>query len=345
MRATVKTEGNRRAFARSLLRWYDAHQRQLPWRGERDPYRIWISEVMLQQTRVAVVAERYGGFLMRFPTIEKLARGRLADVLSAWSGLGYYRRARGLHAAAKSVVRESNGELPNSSERLRMLPGIGRYTAAAIASIAFGEPVAVVDGNVERVLARLHRNAEPDPWAAATELLDRARPGDFNQALMELGATVCLPGQPLCEQCPVRGFCATRGAPAVAKKSSRRKQQISYSLTLKRGSVYLVQRGAKASLMPQMWELPEVPPSRGVPLLKLRHSITNTDYEVSVFCARHSPGGGRWIPLTKMHRLALTGLTRKILLRLPGRQCAGGNRSSLVPDLKAAPLKPPPLLI
>src|SRR6266850_1762777 len=327
MRATVESGFNGRVFSRALLRWYDAHQRQLPWRGESDPYRIWISEVMLQQTRVAVVAERYGRFLMRFPTIEKLARARLADVLSAWSGLGYYRRARGLHAAAKIVVRECNGELPNTSERLRMLPGIGRYTAAAIASIAFREPVAVVDGNVERVLARLHRNAEPDPWAAAAELLDRARPGDFSQALMELGATVCLPGQPLCEQCPVRGFCATRGALAVAKKSSRRKQLVSYSLTLKRGSVYLVQRGAQASLMPQMWELPEVPPSRrGVRLLKLRHSITNTDYEVSVFCARHSPGGGRWIPLTKMHRIALTGLTRKILLRLPGRQAQTSRR-------------------
>src|SRR6266850_5959511 len=233
MRATVKTEGNRRAFARSLLHWYDAHQRQLPWRGERDPYRIWISDVMLQQTRVAVVVERYRRFLMRFPTIEKLARGRLADVLSAWSGLGYYRRARGLHAAAKIVVRESNGELPNTSERLRMLPGIGRYTAAAIASIAFGEPVAVVDGNVERVLARLSGERLPDErlWAVASDLLVRERSGDFNQAIMELGATVCTPRAPVCLTCPVVEMCSTRGElEGSAKAARQKKREINYVL-------------------------------------------------------------------------------------------------------------------
>ena len=329
MRATVKTGFNGRAFSGALLRWYDAHKRTLPWRGESDPYRIWISEVMLQQTRVAVVLQRYPSFLIRFPTIEKLARARLADVLSAWSGLGYYRRARGLHAAAKTVVSECNGQLPNTSERLRLLPGIGRYTAAAIASIAFGEPVAVVDGNVERVLARLHGRIQPDPWAAATELLDRARPGDFNQALMDLGATVCLPGQPLCEQCPLRSFCGTRGALARAKKSLRRKERASYSLIVRRGSVYLVQRNPKASLMPEMWELPEMRrPNREVPLLKMRHSITNTDYEVSVFRTRYSRGGGRWIPLSRVDRIAMTGLTRKILLRLPERRVQAAGRKT-----------------
>jgi len=327
MQATVKADFNGKAFTRALLRWYDAHQRKLPWRGETDPYRIWISEVMLQQTRAAVVVERYGRFLRRFPTIEKLARARLTDVLSAWSGLGYYRRARGLHAAARTVVSECDGELPKTSESLRSLPGIGRYTAAAIASIAFREPVAVVDGNVERVLGRLHGRIQRDPWTGAAELLDPARPGDFNQALMELGATVCLPGQPLCDQCPVHRFCGTRGALAVVKKSLRKKRQVSYSLVVKPGTVYMVQRGPETSLMPEMWELPAMrPPIGELPLLKMRHSITNTDYEVTVFRTRRSPAGGRWIPLSKVHRLALTGLTRKILLRLSDPQFQAGDR-------------------
>src|SRR4030088_1756445 len=142
-------------FRRRILAWYDEHARDLPWRKSRDPYRVWLSEIMLQQTRVAAVIAHYQEFLRRFPTIEKLAAAREASVLAAWSGLGYYRRARMLHAAAKVVARDHGGKFPDTTEALRELPGIGRYTAAAIASIAFGKPVAVVDGNVERVLQRL----------------------------------------------------------------------------------------------------------------------------------------------------------------------------------------------
>src|SRR5579864_4071806 len=162
-----------RSFQQSLLEWFDRHKRDLPWRRDRDPYRVWLSEVMLQQTRVAAVIDHYQKFLRRFPTIEKLASARKSSVLAAWSGLGYYRRARMLHAAAKKIVKEHGGAFPGCAEDLRALPGIGRYTAAAIASIAFAEPVAVVDGNVERVLQRLKgKNLEGEElWQAARDLL------------------------------------------------------------------------------------------------------------------------------------------------------------------------------
>ena len=168
-------------FRTQLLAWYDAHARDLPWRESHDPYRVWLSEIMLQQTRVAAVIAHYHEFLRRFPTVEKLARAREASVLAAWSGLGYYRRARMLHAAAKVVVRERGGKFPETAEGLRELPGVGRYTAAAIASIAFGEAVAVVDGNVERVLQRFsgQQLAGEEFWLAAEALLDRAASGRF----------------------------------------------------------------------------------------------------------------------------------------------------------------------
>src|ERR1700685_3889217 len=169
-------------FRRQLLGWYDAHARDLPWRASRDPYRVWLSEIMLQQTRVAAVIAHYREFLRRFPTVQKLAAAREASVLAAWSGLGYYRRARMLHAAAQGIVRERAGKFPAMADELLELPGVGRYTAAAIASIAFGEPVAVVDGNVERVLQRLSgkRLAGEELWSHANALLDKNRPGDFN---------------------------------------------------------------------------------------------------------------------------------------------------------------------
>jgi A/G-specific adenine glycosylase len=254
-------------FRKHLLTWYDAHARALPWRESRDPYCIWLSEIMLQQTRVAAVVAHYKEFLRRFPTVEKLARAREASVLAAWSGLGYYRRARMLHAAAKVVVRKQGGKFPATSKELQDLPGIGRYTAAAIASIAFGEPVAVVDGNVERVLQRFfgRRLAGQDFWLTAEELLDRERPGDFNQAMMELGATVCSPRGPVCLACPVVEMCATRGEMAGSSKAARqKKREIHYSLDFREdrgsqgGAVFLVQRPRDARLMAGMWQLPEL---------------------------------------------------------------------------------------
>ena len=305
-------------FRKQLLSWYDAHARDLPWRENRDPYRVWLSEIMLQQTRVAAVIEHYHNFLRRFPTIEKLAAAREASVLAAWSGLGYYRRARMLHAAAKVVVRELDGKFPETAGSLRELPGIGRYTSAAIASIAFGEPVAVVDGNVERVLQRI-AGKQLDAakiWEMAEEFLDRERPGDFNQAMMELGATICTPRGPGCLTCPVIELCATRGELAGGVKASRqRKREIHCVLDCREGKVFLVQRAAEASLMAGMWELPELGLVPGVvPFLTVKHSITVTDYTVRVF-QRSAPvvAQGRWIPKSRIIKLPLTGLTRKIL--------------------------------
>jgi A/G-specific adenine glycosylase len=276
---------------------------------------------MLQQTRVAAVLPRYERFLQRFPSVEKLASARLSSVLAEWSGLGYYRRARNLHAAAKVIAREFAGAFPESSNQWRKLPGIGRYTAAAIASIAFEEPVAVLDGNVERVLRRLlHCATATDAWNAAQELLDRERPGDFNQAVMELGATICLPGEPFCVRCPIMTFCGTRGPGELRNRKPRQiKAAVSFVLATKGDSVLMVQRGAKESLMPGMWELPTASRSirnRDV-LFRMRHSITVTDYVVSVVAQSESSAeNGEWIDRRKALKLPLTGLTKKILRKV-----------------------------
>jgi len=305
-------------FVGCMLAWYEQHARKLPWREDRDPYRVWVSEIMLKQTRVAAVLEHYRRFLNKFPTVRKLAAARESSVLAAWSGLGYYRRARMLHAAAKLVVKEYQGKFPRDSEGLRHLPGIGRYTAAAIASIACDEPVAVVDGNVERVLERMNgkRLSGEQTWNTASHLLDPDRPGDFNQAMMELGATICLPRQPQCLLCPVSAFCAARGELEFkAAKPPQRKRKIFFGLARRNEHVLLVQRNKNESLMPGMWELPPLPArARAKRLLSLRHSITVTDYQVDVVeLSTPEQASGRWIPRTRLATLPLTGLARKIL--------------------------------
>jgi A/G-specific adenine glycosylase len=342
-RTEPHTERREETFRRQLLAWYDAHARDLPWRRNREPYRVWLSEIMLQQTRVAAVIAHYHEFLRRFPTVEKLARAREASVLAAWSGLGYYRRARMLHAAAKVVAREHGGKFPQTPEDLRELPGVGRYTAAAIASIAFGRAAAVVDGNVERVLERFsgRQLAGEEFWQAANRLLDHERPGDFNQAMMELGATICTPRAPACLSCPVVEWCATRGEmPRGAKPARQKKREIHYALDCRDGAVLLVQRARDARLMAGMWELPEIPsrtkarfhgageiavrkaPRRPKALrgnnveacLTLKHSITVTDFTVRVWpVVAPSRARGEWIRFDTLSRVALTGLARKIL--------------------------------
>jgi A/G-specific adenine glycosylase len=308
----------------SLLGWYEQNRRDLPWRRTRDPYAIWVSEIMLQQTRVAAVVERYEAFLCSFPTVLQLGRAAEAEVLTLWSGLGYYRRARMMHAAAKVIVHEHGGKFPWTAEALLALPGVGRYTAAAIASIAFDEPIAVVDGNVERVLQRVsgrHLGGE-ELWTAANHVLDAKRPGDFNQAMMELGATVCTPRAPGCLTCPVIELCATRGELAsTTRPAPQKKREIHYSLDYRNGDgrngkVFLVQRANDVSLMPGMWELPEaaVMSRTGNPQITLRHSITITDYRVRVWrAAAPSNAAGKWTPIRRLKRVALTGLARKIL--------------------------------
>ncbi len=296
-----------------LMTWYREHARELPWRGVHDPYATWLSEIMLQQTRVATVIDRYGEFLRRFPTLGDLAAAQEDDVLALWSGLGYYRRARMLHRGAQFVVRELDGHLPSTAAELRTLPGIGEYTAAAIGSIAFGERIAVVDGNVERVLLRVLGRAEDRSAAGrarihataqslvpATDAQRKGRdgsdgaasnpPGDHNQAMMELGATICLPRAPLCLHCPVVSLCRTRGEHSTKPRSEPQSRQAAYLLAVrKRGlvtEVLLERRAAEASLMPGMLELPPLPLSaveEREPVLRLRHGITNTNYLVRVY--------------------------------------------------------------
>lgn len=315
-------QGTLRVFRCRLLDWYDRNRRDLPWRGTQDPYRIWISEVMLQQTRVAAVIAYYQRFLERFPDLATLAAAQPDAVLAAWSGLGYYRRARALHQAAKMMVAKHGGRLPRSVAELGNLPGFGPYTAAAVASIAFREPVAVVDGNVERVLARIFawRESKRDTvWKTAQRLLAPDRPGDFNQAMMELGATVCLPAQVQCAACPLFPWCRTRGlGPAKPKERRRRRQQLHYRLAQRRKAIFLVQRGRDSSLMPGMWELPEVPLNGVRPqiALRLRHSITVTDFRIEVSTGEPPTGiRGRWVTQKQVQELPLTGLTKKILRR------------------------------
>jgi A/G-specific adenine glycosylase len=346
------TPAGQRVLRAALLRWFAAHRRPLPWRRNLDPYRIWISEIMLQQTRVGAVLEHYAEFLRRFPDVKTLAAAGLQDVLAAWSGLGYYRRARALHRAARIVVRQHGGHLPGNADALQSLPGIGRYTAAAIASIAFYKPCAVVDGNVERVLRRLlgwRTQPLSRIWNAAQQLLSRRSPGNFNQAMMELGALVCLPVSPRCEACPVRRQCATRGPLQRPARPPRQTAEITYGLAARDDRIYLVRRGRRESLMPGMWELPQLcngdgagngaphlpavgrgRSSNGAPHLPvvgrcgsvnpgdftLRHSITITDHTVHV-CRVPAAGlrGGRWFPLQDAAALPLTGLARRILRR------------------------------
>lgn len=334
-----------------LLKWFDANARDLPWRRTCDPYAIWVSEVMLQQTRVAAVLEHYARFMKRFPTLRNLAAAGEEEVLAHWSGLGYYRRARLLHKAAQLVARDPGARLPATAAELRSLPGIGEYTSAAIASIAFGEAVACVDGNVERVLLRLRGWDERSVTAAkvradALHLLDEARPGDFNQAMMELGATICLPRAPLCLECPVIDSCATRGEhPVKARKKARRRLAACALLqrsSARRPQVLLEQRPLGSSLMPGMWELPAIDPN-SVPQdnepITLRHSITDTNYSVSVYVLKSKqhhllPRNGavrQWFSHHELHRLPLTGLTRKALKRLnqwPESQRAVKNADS-----------------
>lgn len=336
-------------FRRKLMTWYKSHARELPWRDVDDPYRTWVSEVMLQQTRVAAVIEHYERFLRKFPTLVALALAPESSVLAAWSGLGYYRRARMLHKAAKFILRERGGVLPATAAELRTLPGVGDYTSAAIASIAFGESIAVVDGNVERVLLRITGRDEEGTAAGKTFVQAQAAAlvpkrkvagtfnaaGDHNQAMMELGATICLPRTPLCLQCPLYAVCKTRGEHITPKRAGQRSMPAAYLLSLrKRGTlteVLLERRANNASLMPGMYELPPVPQDAvegREPLMRLRHSITNTNYYVQIFAPRGPQDQALrraipaaksdlfWIRTNRLLQQPLTGLARKVLQRL-----------------------------
>jgi len=327
-----------------LLEWYERNKRDLPWRRNADSYSIWVSEIMLQQTRVASVVEHYRTFLRRFPSLLSLALASEEEVLAEWSGLGYYRRARMLHKAAQFVANQLKGSLPQTAEDLRALPGVGAYTAAAIASIAHGEPVAVVDGNVERVLCRLAgwelggraggAALKKQIDALAGQLVDSARPGDYNQAIMELGATVCTPRAPECRLCPWYHQCKTRGEHNTLPRPRMLSREVAHALSVRISpqpgmhgrEVLLEQRPTAQTVMPGMWELPMLREAQ-VPAAELRmtvrHGIMQVNYYVRIRTvfeddvpALTSAGGERrWVPLGQAGGMALTGLTRKVLNR------------------------------
>ena len=326
--------GVRRAFHRDLVLWYRRHHRKLPWRASHDPYRIWVSEIMLQQTRVETVRPYYARWLRAFPTIQALARASDDRVLKLWEGLGYYSRARNLHRAAQAIVREHNGHLPRTAEGLLNLPGIGRYTAGAIASIAFGERVPLVDGNVARVFARIfaiRANVKSlrtlqSLWRLAEDLLPDVEPGDFNQALMELGALVCTPANPQCDTCPMRQVCAARARGLVELLPNRGDKPrivhlVAKTAFVKRGNRILLKRRPRRGLLANFWELPSADTRHfrvERRIHELRHTITHRRIVFQVFACVpitkfRSNGEWRWASRAQLKALALPAAHRRAL--------------------------------
>ena len=319
------------AARKALARWYRQAQRDLPWRRTAEPYPVWVSEVMLQQTRVAAALPYYQRFLERFPTVEALAAAPEQDLLAAWSGLGYYSRARNMQKAARQVV--AQGGFPRGFAELRALAGIGDYTAAAIASICFGLPHAVLDGNVIRVLARLL--ADPGDTgstrtrrrlaAAAQEFLDCHSPAAHNQALMELGALVCLPRQPDCPRCPLRPHCSAHAEgrvlefPVKLRKQEKVEVALNVLVVERAGKLLLWQRTAGEGRMAGFWELPSDSALPGAivheELRRFRHTITHHHHTVCVFRASiaRAPRGFVWVARPRVDKLPLSTIARKAL--------------------------------
>ncbi len=316
-------------FRSALLAWFDRHQRALPWRQTRDPYAIWISEIMLQQTRVAAVIPFYQRFLARFPDVHRLAEASESDLLAHWAGLGYYYRARNLQKAAQSIF--TAGRFPSTYEEIRSMPGVGEYTSAAIASIGFDLPFAAVDGNVLRVLSRVLADGTDLGSAAgrkhfsavAQDLLARNRPGAFNQAMMELGATVCLPKAPQCLVCPVSRHCRAaqtgrqREFPIKLTRPKTAEEERLLFWIERAGYLLLWQRPPDSRLMPGFWELPEAAQlpavESGRELGAFRHGITFHKYRFRVTQAEPpaEPGDCRWIALASLAAIPVSTVARK----------------------------------
>ncbi len=354
-------------FRTALLAWYDAHARDLPWRGDNTPYHTWVSEIMLQQTQAATVIPYYLRFIERFPTVQTLADAPIDEVLKLWEGLGYYRRAHNLHQAARIIVAQHDGQLPRDEKALLALPGVGRYTAGAIRSIAFGAPAPVLDGNVKRILARLDdisasidlRETEKALWARATALISHQRPGDFNQALMELGATVCLPATPACAACPVADFCAAQAQGVQMQRPVRTPKKRIPHYDVAAGVVwhaddpkrFLIAQRPAAGMLGGMWEFPggKQEPGESLPqtlarelmeelgiqvtvgekLTVVKHAFTHFRITLHAFHARHVSGepqclgvdDWRWVTLEEAAVFAMAKTDRAIIAKLRKSEC------------------------
>lgn len=358
-------------IAKPLLDWYACHARDLPWRGHSDPYAVWVAEIMLQQTQVDTVIPYFQRWMARFPTLRALAEASQQEVLAAWEGLGYYSRARSLHRAARLVVAEYGGELPREVTALRKLPGIGRYTAGAIASIAFGLDEAALDGNVRRVLARLFDVTEParSPagerrlWELAAAHLPRGRAGDYNQALMDLGATLCTPRHPDCPRCPLAAICQARARgvqhqrPVTIPKAPLPHLTVTAAVIQRDGRVLLAQRPPNG-LLGGLWEFPggkvengeslpaclqrEIREELGVeiaveqPLGVYRHAYTHFRVTLHAFCCRIVAGEPlplqvadlRWLPLDGLADYPMGKLDRLITNHIRKQPCSNPTPSS-----------------
>ena len=309
----------------ALLAWYDTNRRDLPWRQNRDPYRIWVSEVMLQQTRVDAVIPYYERWIAAFPDIRALADAELHDVLKRWEGLGYYSRARNLHGAARLVRERHGGTLPREPEALRTLPGVGDYTAGAIASIAYNHCTPAIDGNVRRVMSRLFDVARPTGAKTrmyAEQLLDPSRPGDFNQALMDLGATVCTPRAPRCGVCPLQKLCRAHARSTVhARPAPKPKKALPHFRVVTlvyraEDRVVLEQRGANG-LLAGLWQFPEAsePPPGARAFGEVTHTFSHKRITYVVCAVSVHPGlsqNQRWVALHDTRAYPMSAAQRKI---------------------------------
>ena len=347
------------SLRKALIDWYLVNQRDLPWRKSSTPYPIWVSEVMLQQTQVATVLPYYHEFLKRFPNLQKLARADLQEVLKAWEGMGYYARARNLHRAAGVVIDQHQGNIPRNWQNFRKLPGVGDYIAAAVLSIAFNQPYSVVDGNVKRVLSRLFVMKQPVNHSpskkifqqAAANLLDTLEPGTFNQALMELGATVCKPRNPLCRTCPVETWCLAYQSdrisefPRKLKKPAAPLYPIAVGVVFKNNRV-LITRRKPEGLLGGLWEFPggkikkretgktactrEIKEEVNLEvkvdshLCRVKHAYTHFKIQMDVFCCSYisgrvkldGPVDHRWIRLNQLEDYPLPKANHKFLAKL-----------------------------
>jgi len=368
---------------KAMLDWFAANKRDLPWRRTRDPYLVWVSEVMLQQTQVATVIPYFQRFAEKYPDVRSLSEAPLEDVLKSWEKMGYYARARNFHGAARKIAGEMGGAVPRDYTVFRSLPGVGDYIAAAVTSIAFGEPRAVVDGNVKRVLARLFLIDSPVDKASSTRLfneradqiLDRSNPGEFNQAVMELGALVCTPRNPSCARCPVSGHCGAFAAsvqtsyPVRTKRRETPRYHIAVGVVRKDGRI-LITRRKESGLLGGLWEFPggKVEPGESSEqacrreiaeevnlsvevtdlIARLDHAYTHFKVSVDVFDCEYTAGeveldgptDSRWILLEEAEKYAFPAVNHKIFDRLRDRRERGsGNPRQIRPGKRRIPLK------